>query len=266
MAAACVQPTGSLLPGSAYRNCVPLCREKTAPWASPPSFPIVFHFPCAAARRRRPVVCLTARPWGCVSKSVPTACGPAFHPGFSVTKQAQNTQESRRGNTCCVKGCALCWSYRFARADVNNVLGLCCENTLLPLSPSSGEPAGLARCETRRPAGFPCFGVSLGIRGNSRQRCSRLLLRVIQQNCSFCDFALHVSNRWHGVAPHGFGFDATNSSFLMRRGPAAPRKLDGLQEGISNAGPLLHRSELRYKRGMRLCTVVYGTDSRKPEC
>lgn len=201
MAAACVQPTGSLLPGSAYRNCVPLCREKTAPWASPPSFPIVFHFPCAAARRRSPVVCLTARPWGCVSKSVPTACGPAFHPGFSVTKQAQNTQESRRGNTCCVKGCALCWSYRFARADVNNVLGLCCENTLLPLSPSSGEPAGLARCETRRPAGFPCFGVSLGIRGNSRQRCSRLLLRVIQQNCSFCDFAIHVSNRWHGVPP-----------------------------------------------------------------
>ena len=138
---------------------------------------------------------------GCVSKSVPTACGPAFHPGFSVTKQAQNTQESRRGNTCCVKGCALCWSYRFARADVNNVLGLCCENTLLPLSPSSGEPAGLARCEARRPAGFPCFGGSLGIRGNSRQRCSRLLLRVIQQNCSFCDFAIHVSNRWHGVPP-----------------------------------------------------------------
>ena len=35
-------------------------------------------------------------------------CWPAFHPGFSVTKRAQNTQESRRGNTCCVKGCALC--------------------------------------------------------------------------------------------------------------------------------------------------------------
>lgn len=49
----------------------------------------------------------------------------------------------------------------------------------------------------------------------------------------------------------------------MRRGPAAPRKLDGLQE--FKRRPLLHRSKLRYKRGMRLCTVVYGTDSRKPE-
>ena len=92
---------------------------------------------------------------------------------------------------------------------MNNVLGLCCENTLLPLSPSSGEPAGLARCETRRPAGSPCLGVSLGIRGNSRQRCSRLLLRVIQQNCSFSTSLYTSRTVSTGVPPMG--------SVLMRR-------------------------------------------------
>lgn len=88
MAAACVQPTGSLLPASAHRNYVPLCRdEKTVPWASPPSFPIGFRFPCDAARHRRPAGYLAARPWERVSKSVLTACWPGCRRGgFSDQK------------------------------------------------------------------------------------------------------------------------------------------------------------------------------------
>ena len=149
---------------------------------------------------------------------------------------------------------------------MNDVLGLCCENTLLPLSPSSGEPAGLTRCEARRPRRFSVFR---GLSWHPRQFPPALFAASSLRNSAklwFCfGFAMLVSNRWHGGAPMGSVVMRRIRRFLCGWDRPRPVSLMDCRKAFQRR-PLLRRSKLRYKRGIRLRTVVYGTDSRKPEC